>query len=342
MRDPPGPPSIFIHINEKEGIMTELNSKHPWLTPDTETFIRQLEAQNAPPLYTLSPREARDVLEKAQSAPTARPEVMIHDVTVPLCSGELPLRIMRPVGKHGRLPVIYYIHGGGWVMGSKETHDRLIRELVAGTGAALVFPSYTPSPEAQYPVPLRQLYGGLKAVAENADAWMLDASRIAVAGDSVGGNMSAALTLLAKAEKGPAIRIQILLYPVTDAAFDTESYCSFADGPWLTKKAMEWFWDAYAPDPASRNEITVSPLRATVEQLAGLPEAFVVTGQNDVLRDEGESYAYRLMQAGVRTTAVRYNGTIHDFMMLDALAGTEPAKAATEQVCRVLKQALFG
>ena len=322
--------------------MMTRNSNHWQLTPATETFIRQLEAQNAPPLYTLSPQEARNVLERVQSAPTVRPEVVIRDVTVPLCSGEVPLRIMRPVGKNGRLPVIYYMHGGGWVMGSRETHDRLIRELVAGTGAALVFPSYTPSPEAQYPVPLRQLYGGLKAVVENADSWGLDASRLAVAGDSVGGNMSIALTLLAKAEKGPEIRIQVLLYPVTDAAFDTESYRSFAEGPWLTKKAMEWFWDAYAPDPASRNEITVSPLRAATEQLTGLPEAFVVTGQNDVLRDEGEAYAYRLMQAGVRTTAVRYNGTIHDFMMLDALAGTEPAKAATAQVCGVLKQALFG
>lgn len=321
--------------------MSEFNSKHPALTPDTEAFVKELEAQNAPPLYTLSWEAARKVLENAQSAPTARPDVEIRDVKVPLCSGEVPLRIMRPAGSRGRLPVIYYIHGGGWVMGSKETHDRLIRELVAGTGAALVFPSYTPSPEAQFPVPLRQIYSGLKAVAENAGPWMLDASRIAVAGDSVGGNMAAAMTLISKAEHGPEICFQLLLYPVTDAAFDTESYRAFADGPWLTKKAMEWFWDAYAPDPASRNDITASPLRASTEQLAGLPEAFVITGQNDVLRDEGEAYAFRLMQAGVRTTTVRYNGTIHDFMMLDALADTTPARAATAQACCVLRKALF-
>lgn len=321
--------------------MSEINSKHPRLTPETEAFVKKLEAQNAPPLYTLSWKDARNVLEDAQSGPIGKPEVEIRDVSVPLCSGEIPLRIMRPAGVHGKLPVIFYIHGGGWVLGSRETHDRLIRELTVGTGAALVFPSYTPSPEAQFPTTLRQIYSGLKAVAENAEPWMLDASRIAVAGDSVGGNMAAAMTLMSKTENGPELCFQLLLYPVTDAAFETESYHSFAEGPWLTKKAMEWFWNAYAPAPASRNEITASPLRASLEQLAGLPEAFVITAQNDVLRDEGEAYAFRLMQAGVRTTTIRCNGTIHDFMMLDALADTTPSRAATGIACTVLKKALF-
>lgn len=180
----------------------------------------------------------------------------------------------------------------------------------------------------------------LRYIVAHADELKLDAARIAVAGDSVGGNMAAALTLMCKAENGPRLRFQLLLYPVTDASLDTDSYREFADGPWLTKKAMEYFWDAYAPDKKSRREITASPLLATAEQLKGLPPAFVITDANDVLRDEGEAYAVRLMQAGVPTGAARYAGTIHDFLMLDAVADTIPAKAALAQACGVLREAL--
>lgn len=323
--------------------MSQANSKNPQLTPETAAFIKALEAQNAPPLYTLTPDAAKQVLEGAQSKPVAKKDVEIQDVKWAVGPGgsNVDVRIVRPKGTSGKkLPVIFYIHGGGWVMGSRNSHDRLVRELVDGTGAAAVFVDFTNSPKAQYPVPLQQLYGALEYVAKNADSLHLDGSRIAVAGDSVGGNMSIAMTLMSKEKNGPKICFQLLIYPVTDAAFDTESYRQFADGPWLTKKAMEWFWDMYAPDKKSWNDIVVSPLRAGIDQLKGLPPAFVITDQNDVLRDEGEAYAYKLMQAGVKTASVRYNGTIHDFMMLDALRDTEPAKSAVALSCSVLKQAL--
>ena len=318
-----------------------LMKKYPELTRETAAFIEGLEAKNDPPLYTLSYQDARAVLAAAQSGPTPRPEADVTDFEIPFGEGgAVELRIVRPKGGKGRLPVVFYIHGGGWVMGDKNTHDRLVREIAVRTGAAVVFVNYTPSPEAQYPVPLRQIMTALRYIVAHADELKLDAARIAVAGDSVGGNMAAALTLMCKAENGPRLRFQLLLYPVTDASLDTDSYREFADGPWLTKKAMEYFWDAYAPDKKSRREITASPLLATAEQLKGLPPAFVITDANDVLRDEGEAYAVRLMQAGVPTGAARYAGTIHDFLMLDAVADTIPAKAALAQACGVLREAL--
>lgn len=260
------------------------------------------------------------MLAAAQSGPTPRPEADVTDFEIPFGEGgAVELRIVRPKDGKGRLPVVFYIHGGGWVMGDKNTHDRLVREIAVRTGAAVVFVNYTPSPEAQYPVPLRQIMTALRYIVAHADELKLDAARIAVAGDSVGGNMAAALTLMCKAENGPRLRFQLLLYPVTDASLDTDSYREFADGPWLTKKAMEYFWDAYAPDKKSRREITASPLLATAEQLKGLPPAFVITDANDVLRDEGEAYAVRLMQAGVPTGAARYAG--HDPRFPDARCG---------------------
>lgn len=225
-------------------------------------------------------------------------------------------------------------------MGDKDTHERLVRELAQGAQAAVVYPNYTPSPEAQYPVPLEQAYAAMLSVLQRADDYGLDASRVAVAGDSVGGNMATVMALLAKERKGPRIDFQLLLYPVTDANFDTESYRAFADGPWLTRRAMQWFWDAYAPDETRRGEITASPLRATPEQLRGLPPALIITAENDVLRDEGEAYARKLSDAGVRVACVRYNGTHHDFMMLNGLAETTPARAAVAQSAAALKKML--
>src|SRR4030095_7917232 len=168
----------------------------------------------------------------------------------------------------------------------------------------------------------------------------LDARRLAVAGDSVGGNMAAVLAILAKQRGGVTFVHQSLYYPVTDAGQDTQSYADFANGPFLTAKAMAWFWDCYLPDRTRRADVTASPLRATPEQLAGLPPALVIVDENDVLRDEGEAYARRLTQAGVTTTSVRYNGILHDFMMLNPVRGTQATAAAIEQAVTVLRKAL--
>lgn len=257
-------------------------------------------------------------------------------------TGSVCARIVRPEGATGPLPVIVYIHGAGWVFGNAHTHDRLVRELAVGAGAAVVFPEYDRSPEHRYPVALEQCWTVARWAVEEGAAHDLDASRIAVAGDSVGGNMSAALTLLAKERGGLPLVQQVLFYPVTDAHFDTGSYHRFAEGYFLRRDAMQWFWDQYTTDEAERAEITASPLRATTEQLTGLPPALVITAEADVLRDEGEAYANKLRRAGVPVTAVRFQGAIHDFVMLNALRGTQAARAAITLAADSLRTALHG
>ncbi|MEY9838196.1 alpha/beta hydrolase [Streptacidiphilus sp. EB103A] len=297
---------------------------------------------NPPYLFDLGPVEGRKAVDEVQSADIPEPAADEEWITVaggP--TGSVRARIVKPVGTSGSLPVILYIHGAGWVFGNAHTHDRLVRELAVGAGAAVVFPEYDLSPEARYPVAIEQNYAVARWIVTDGAAKGLDSARIAVAGDSVGGNMAAALTLMAKERGDVPLVQQVLFYPVTDAGFDTGSYHQFAEGYFLRRDAMQWFWDQYTTDPAQRAEITASPLRATTEQLAGLPAALVVTGEADVLRDEGEAYANKLRQAGVPVTAVRYQGIIHDFVMLNALRGTHAAEAAITEAVTALRGA-FG
>lgn len=300
------------------------------------------QATAHPPfLFDLGPIEGRKTVDQVQSGEIEKPDVDIEDTTIPGGpSGAVSIRILRHKNATGQLPVVFYTHGAGWVFGNAHTHDRLIRELAVGTGAAVVFTNYSLSPEARYPTALEELYSALEWVAEHGSKKNLDASRIAVAGDSVGGNMTAALTLIAKQRYGPRLAAQVLFYPVTDASFDTDSYQQFADGYFLSRDAMKWFWDQYATDENERAEITASPLRATTQELAGLPKALVITGEADVLRDEGEAYGRKLREAGVDVTATRYEGIIHDFVMLNTLRGTNAAGAAIAQAIAYLLKAL--
>lgn len=309
------------------------------LEPEAQEFIK---ATSKPPyLFNLSPKEGRAVVDQVQSGPINKPLVVIEDRMIdggP--SGKVSIRIMRPPNAAALLPVIMYIHGAGWVFGNAGTHDRLIRELTVGAQAAVVFPNFSLSPEAKYPTAIEENYAVVKWIAENGIKQGLDPKRLAVAGDSVGGNMAAAVTLMAKERRGPTIQLQLLFYPVTDASFDTESYHQFATGYFLAREGMMWFWDQYTTDQNERSQITASPLRATIEQLRGLPQALVITGEADVLRDEGEAYANKLRQAGVKVTAVRFQGIIHDFVMLNALAETGAARGAMALANAWLRQGL--
>lgn len=321
-------------------VHTNVASADPVLDPTTQSFIDAVAKAGGAPIYTLSPEAARKVLDGAQSGPVAKLPADIEHRTLPVGpTGSVKVRIVRPHGAQGALPVVLYFHGGGWVLGNENTHDRVVRQIANGAHAAVIFVDYTPSPEAQFPVPIEQAYAATKYVAEHAKEFNVDPSRLAVVGDSVGGNMAAAVTLLAKQAGGPKIVQQVLFYPVTDANFDDGSYNTYANGPWLTKNAMKWFWDQYAPNAVDREKITASPLRASLDDLKGLPPALVITDENDVLRDEGEAYAQKLTQAGVRTTGVRYAGTIHDFVMLNGLAGTPADVAAVEQANATLRSA---
>lgn len=297
--------------------------------------------RNPPFLFQLSPAEGREAVEELQSGDVAAPSVEVQDITIPGGpAGAVPVRLARPAGRRGTLPAVLYIHGTGWVFGSKHTHDRLIRELCAGSGSVVVFPSYGRSPEARYPKAIEENYAVLAWIAAHGVDVGVDARRIAVADDSAGGNMAAAVTLMAKERSGPELAAQLLFYPVTDASFDTASYREFAEGYYLRRDGMQWFWNQYSRSEDERAQITASPLRATLEQLSGLPPALVITSEADVLRDEGEAYANKLRQAGIKVTAIRFQGIIHDFVMLNALRGTCAAEAAITQANVFLRTTL--
>ncbi|HEX5573934.1 MAG TPA: alpha/beta hydrolase, partial [Nitrososphaeraceae archaeon] len=219
-------------------------------------------------------------------------------------------------------------------------HERLVREIANKANVVVVFVNYILSPEAKYPTALEQVYAVANWVAQNGQSINVDSSRLAVVGDSVGGNLTAALTLLAKERGGPSIRFQVLFYPVTDSNFDTSSYRKYAEGYWLTREGMKWFWNNYTSNETNRKEPTVSPLQASIEQLSGLPPGLLINGENDVLCDEGEAYALKLLRAGVRMTAVRYHGTIHDFVMLNPITNDPAPRGAIEQASQMLKQVL--
>lgn len=306
-------------------------------------FLKNLNAGGGKPLEELPPQEARQVLVGAQKsvnvdlAPAEVSSVQIaHD------GQNVELTVVRPKGAAKTLPAFMFFHGGGWVLGDFPTHARLVHDLVAYSGAAAVFVNYTPSPEAQYPVAINQAYAATKWVAESGDKINVDGKRLAVVGNSVGGNMAAVVALMAKQRGGPALRFQGLLWPVTDANFDTPSYHQYAEGRFLTRNMMKWFWDNYTTDQKQRAEIFASPLRATPEQLRGLPPALVQTAGNDVLRDEGEAYARKLDSAGVDVIATRYSNMIHDWGLLNPLAQVPGTRAALAQMGEEIKRALLG
>ncbi len=319
--------------------MTTATAQNPVvLERASQEFV---EATAKPPfLYELTPAEARKVLDDVQAEPIDKLPVEDLWTTVPADVGDVRVRMVWPPNASGPLPVVLYMHGGGWVLGNAATHDRLVRELVVGTGAAVVFVEYDRSPEAHYPVAIEQGYAAAQWIQREGPVHHIDPSRMAIAGDSVGGNMTAALALMASERGDVRFVHQSMYYPVTDAAMDTASYEQFAEGYFLTAKAMEWFWDCYAPEVEQRSEPFASPLRASDEQLAGLPPAFVIVDEADVLRDEGEAYAARLRGAGVDVTTVRYDGITHDFMMLNPLSATHATRAAIAQAISVLCEAL--
>jgi acetyl esterase len=330
-------------VTRLDATSADAGAPEPTLEPTTQRFIDALAAAGGPPIYTLTPEAARKVLSDAQAGPDQGPPADVEERALPVGPrGWTHVHIVRPRGVEERLPAVMYFHGGGWVLGGFDTHERLVREIAHGARVAVIFVNYGLAPEHQYPVQIEEDYAATKYVADHADALNVDATRLAIAGDSVGGNMVAAVSLLAKERAGPAIAFQLMFYPVTNDAFQRGSYDEFEHGPWLTKAAMKWFWNAYLPNPdkATQRNPLVSPLQASVEELEGLPPALVITDQNDVLRDEGEAYAHRLAAAGVAVTSVRYNGTIHDFAMLNALAETPATRGAIAQATAALRAAL--
>jgi acetyl esterase len=337
-------PGLFSYNRPREGAPLILHSSDelstvspPVLDPATRAYLDA--GASRPQLWKIPVEEGRTLVvewEAANAGPKLPVDIEGRIIGVG-ANKSVPIRTVRPQGSTGMLPAIMYFHGGGWVFCDRNTHDGILRELAIGANATVVFVDYARSPEVRYPVAIEEAYAATKWVAENGREIGADATRLAVAGDSAGGNMSTVTCLLAKERGGPKIDLQVLFCPTVDASFDTPSYRQFAIGYGLDLEFMEWFYDQYVPDPNRRNRSTVSPLRASLEELAGLPPALVITAECDVLRDEGEAYARKLLQAGVPVTATRYLGAIHDFMIHNATAQTAAGRSAIAHANAMLR-----
>lgn len=317
----------------------------PALNPKVEHRVRELlkilNSSGGRPMETLSPTEARQVLVDAQaSVKLDLPPCNIENRKITQDGIDINLTIVRPKGVTEKRPAFMFFHGGGWILGDFPTHERLVRDLVADSGFPAVFVNYTPSPEAHYPTAINEAYAATKWVAAHGDEINVDGKRLGIVGNSVGGNMTAAVALMAKDKGGPALKCQILFWPVTNADFETESYHEYSEGYFLSRAMMIWFWDAYTKNKDHRKEKYCSPLQASTEELSGLPPALIQTAGNDVLRDEGEAYARKLDSAGVDVTSVRYDGLIHDYGLLNAISEVPAVRAALHQATEELKKHL--
>jgi acetyl esterase len=315
-----------------------------------EPATRQFIDDTGYTFLCLPPVDAREAFSRLQSSPVGKPNVVIEDTGCPLEGHDsIRVRIIRPVAslRHlpgdtpEALPAVIYCHGGGWVAGDAGTHDRLMREIAVGARTAVVFVYYDRAPEAQFPTAIEQVYAVASYISSNGAALNIDPARLAIAGDCAGGAIAAAVTLLARERHGPNFYLQIMLYPILNADFETDSYQRFANGPWLKREAMRRVWDHWLPDVERRTDPTAAPALTSIDRLAQLPEALIIVAENDPTRDDAESYARKLSDAGVRVTSVRYNGTIHDFAVLNALADTPAARGAVLQINAALLDA-FG
>ena len=312
----------------------------PNIDPKIRAFLVELN-KDPSPFWEKPGPEVRATLTGLQSkTPVDMSGVIIASRTISQGDRNVKLYIVKPQKVQGKPPVILFIHGGVWIAGNFENHQRLVRDLVVGTGAVAVFPEYTPIPDAVYPTQIEENYAAAKWVAEHGAEIGVDGSRMAVVGNSVGGNMSTVVAMMAKDRGGPKISFQVLLIPATDTDFETESYRKFANGRFLARAFMQFGWNIYAPDAKTRKEPYAAPLQASLDQLRGLPPALVITAENDPLRDEGEAYARKLKEAGVDVTATRYNGMIHDFVLLNGINDVAGVQAALRQTCDEIKKRL--
>lgn len=313
----------------------------PRLSPGTKEFLKALNSPAPPELEKLSPVEARKVLLDAQMAfQFDYSGIDESEKTITADGYQIKLNLVRPAGAKGKLPVFLFIHGGGWVLGDYPTHRRMVRDLVLESGSAAVFVNYTPTPDAVYPQQINEIYAALRWVAEHGDEINVDGKNLAVVGNSVGGNMTAVMTLMAKEKGAPEIKFQILMWAIVDANFETDSYRQFGEKRFLSASLMKWMYDMYIADAEKRKDIHASPLQASVEQLKGLPPALVITAESDILRDESEAYGRKLDEAGVPVTVTRYDGMIHDFGLLNGLAALPQVKSLFVQAGAELKKHL--
>jgi acetyl esterase len=331
---------LTLIVSQKTFAQTVDYNDDPHLTPEVKKFLAPLNSGGRP-LESFPPVEARKVLVNAQNAfPVDYSGIEESTKIITQDGYKIKINIVRPAGSKGVKPAFIFIHGGGWVLGDYPTHRRMVHDLVVLTGYTGIFINYTPTPDAHYPTQINEIYASAKWIASHGAELSINPNKLGIVGNSVGGNMATVTTLMAKEKGGPKFKVQILMWPVTDANFDRDSYTQYAQQRFLTTPLMKWMWDLYTQDPEQRKERFASPLEATTEQLKGLPPALIQVAENDILRDEGEAYGRKLKEAGVTCTTVRYNGMIHDWGLLNGLANTPESKSAFVQAAAELKKYL--
>lgn len=309
-------------------------SKKLYLDNVSKNFIDNLKIET--PLYEMEPECAREFIINLQKQnyidiPATVENIEIFDVNY----GNINVKLVKPQSNNEILPIVIYCHGGGWVLGDFNVYEMTVKTIANWINVAVAFVEYPRSPEFIYPNALNQICGAVEFLHENADKYNLNREKMAIVGDSAGGNLATACAMKLKDKN--FFCFEALIYPVCDADMKTDSYSEFKNGPWLSKKAMEWFFDCYVPEKETRKDIFVSPLKAELEDLKGLPSTLIITAENDVLRDEGEQYARKLIEAGVDSACVRINNTFHDFMLLNSLKESMSVKAGYKLLCKFLQ-----
>lgn len=335
--------ALLVGLSTKAGAQQLDPAKDPRIDPEVRAYLKGLNEASAgkTPIYKLPGTGPADALTALQNqTPVDLSGIEVTEKTITQDGISVPLHIVRPAGVSGVLPVIVFYHGGVWIVGNFENHKRFVRDLVVGTKAVVVFPDYTPIPQAKYPTQINQGYAALKWVAAHGAEINVDPSRLAIAGNSVGGNMTAAISLMAKDKQGPAIKLAVLFYPAVGVDFNTGSYKEFANGRFLTRDFMMYGWDVYAPDAATRKDRYCVPMVATLDQLKGLPPTLIQTAENCPLRDEGEAYGKKLREAGVQSSTVRYLGVIHDFGLLNGINKVPAVQQSIKDAVNALNDAL--
>lgn len=313
----------------------------PAISTETKKFLAALNSGGIP-LESLSPLDARQVLVGAQkSVEVDYSGIEESEKTITQDGYTVTLNIVKPEGTTGILPAFIFIHGGGWVLGDYPTHKRMVRDLAVLSGAAGVFVNYTPTPDAQFPQAVNEIYAATKWVSENGYEIGIDGSKLAVVGNSVGGNMTAVTAIKAIENNGPKITNLIMLWPIVDNNFETETYKRFGTDRFLTTSLMKWMYDLYTTNQAERNSIYASPTNAPLDILKNFPPTLIQVAEADVLREEGEAFGRKLDEAGVTVTTVRYNGMIHDFGLLNPLAHLPQTKSLFIHAAAELKKYLF-
>lgn len=330
---------IIVVLLQFSVLAQEKTSGSYGLDPVVQEFLEAIHSYKGPPLQDLPLEIGRSAMENMQKDSTVTYDKVSFTKTVFKAEEkEVKVVIVKPQKPKKLLPVLLYFHGGGWVFNSFETHKRLMRDIALNAEVAVVFVEYSRAPEVRFPVANKEGYFATQYIAKHGKQYGLDSSRIIIGGDSVGGNMATSVAMMVTQKGFPKLLGQILLYPVTDANLNTRSYEQFFKGYYLTRATMKWFWEVYAPKKETHSLATVSPLKASLEELENLPQTLLITAEYDVLRDEGEAYAKKLRMAGVPVISTRYGGTIHDFIVLNPLRKTVASKAALVQISSFLKE----